>query len=81
MNTEEIMEELRRDRDLEKRMRKDAEHKLADAAELLENIMRGRVNAQDEAEKWLREYDPIRLRRTADALAPERESCEKEVGG
>lgn len=60
------VDELRADRDLEKKLRKDAEHALCDAAELLEDIMRGKVNPEDEAEKWLRAYDPIRLNRRTD---------------
>jgi hypothetical protein len=34
---------------------------LADAAELLAEIMRDEVNHQDEAEKWLRAYAPQHL--------------------
>lgn len=49
------------DRDCEKQLRKDAEHALADAAEIIEDIMKDRCNAVDECEKWLRQYDPIRL--------------------
>lgn len=58
---EQEIERLRSDRDCEKRIRKDAEHALAEAAELIEEIMRDKVNAADECEKWLRAYDPVRL--------------------
>lgn len=50
------IKELRADRDAEKRLRKDAEHALSDASELLTSLMLG-------AEKWLRAHDPIRLNR------------------
>jgi hypothetical protein len=52
---------IRADRDLEKKRRKDAEHALCEAAELLEEIMRGKVNPEAEAKNWLRAHDPIRL--------------------
>lgn len=52
---------LRADRDCEKRLRKDAEAALEEASELIEEIMLGKVNPEDECEKWLRKFDVARL--------------------
>jgi hypothetical protein len=37
------------------------ERTIADAAELIAEIMRNEVNAEDECEKWLRAYAPHHL--------------------
>lgn len=47
-----------RDRNVEKHIRKDAEHALADAADILEDLAK-RNDA--EALEWLGKYDPVRL--------------------
>ena len=58
--------QISRDRDTEKRIRKDAEHRLSDAAELLARIASGELSQKEaiiEATAWLKDNDPFRVPR------------------
>jgi len=48
-----------------------AQEALNDAADLLNDIMTGQCNAEDEAEKWLRAYSPEHLDLTNDPFVRE----------
>lgn len=52
---------LERDRDHARSQWCINQDRLAEANELLADIMRGEVNPEDEAEKWLRTYCPSKL--------------------
>jgi len=58
---EAVRKKWERNHDREMAHARKAEAALADAAQLLAEIMRDEVNHQDEAEKWLRTYAPQHL--------------------
>jgi len=54
--------DLERDRDLEKKLRKDAEDKLCEAAELLSELAMSDDGVMSEkANEWLKKNDPWRI--------------------